>query len=231
LIVTRRPRPLVIGHRGAPVRAPENTIASFQAAVEAGADAVEFDVAESLVIAHSLREHTSEPLVLDDVLEFFRGNDAFLHVDLKRPGIEEGVAAAVARHGLEHRTYVSSTSARALRRLRVLAPGLECVISYPNDRLRVSRFSWPRAVTATAATGARSAMPARVPLLLRASGTAAISLHRSLVSAAVARQAPVLAWTVNTAPEVERLAALGVAGIITDDPEMARKALATLGAP
>jgi glycerophosphoryl diester phosphodiesterase len=36
--------PLIIGHRGASVDAPENTIAAFQAAVAAGADGVELDV-------------------------------------------------------------------------------------------------------------------------------------------------------------------------------------------
>src|SRR5207237_3084949 len=66
-ILSRDGRPLVIGHRGAPVLAPENTLESFEAAVAAGADAVEFDVAENLVIAHSLREQSGEPLVLDDV--------------------------------------------------------------------------------------------------------------------------------------------------------------------
>jgi glycerophosphoryl diester phosphodiesterase len=37
-------RPIVVAHRGAPVAEPENTIPSFEAAVAAGADAVEFDV-------------------------------------------------------------------------------------------------------------------------------------------------------------------------------------------
>ena len=41
----RRPaRPMVVAHRGASVEQPENTIAAFEAAVDAGADAVEFDV-------------------------------------------------------------------------------------------------------------------------------------------------------------------------------------------
>ena len=35
---------LVLGHRGAPREAPENTLASFQAALRAGADGVELDV-------------------------------------------------------------------------------------------------------------------------------------------------------------------------------------------
>jgi glycerophosphoryl diester phosphodiesterase len=38
------PFPLVVAHRGASVEEPENTLVAFEAAVEAGADAVEFDV-------------------------------------------------------------------------------------------------------------------------------------------------------------------------------------------
>ncbi len=36
--------PLVIGHRGASAHAPENTLAAFRLAYEAGADGIEFDV-------------------------------------------------------------------------------------------------------------------------------------------------------------------------------------------
>ncbi len=37
-------RPLIFGHRGTTVRAPENTLAAFDCAAQAGADGVEFDV-------------------------------------------------------------------------------------------------------------------------------------------------------------------------------------------
>jgi glycerophosphoryl diester phosphodiesterase len=40
----RPPKPLVVAHRGASIEQPENTIAAFEAAIDAGADAVEFDV-------------------------------------------------------------------------------------------------------------------------------------------------------------------------------------------
>ena len=50
-------RPLVIGHRGAAALAPANTIASFERALDAGVDAIEFDVGVlddgTLVLAHS----------------------------------------------------------------------------------------------------------------------------------------------------------------------------------
>lgn len=56
--------PLIIGHRGASVHAPENTLAAFLMALDAGADGVEFDVQLSkdgvpVVIHDSTLERTS----------------------------------------------------------------------------------------------------------------------------------------------------------------------------
>lgn len=42
--LSERDEPLVIGHRGAAATHPENTLASFEAAFQAGADAVEADI-------------------------------------------------------------------------------------------------------------------------------------------------------------------------------------------
>ena len=42
--VERPTKPLVVAHRGASIEQPENTIEAFEAALDAGADAVEFDV-------------------------------------------------------------------------------------------------------------------------------------------------------------------------------------------
>src|SRR3954453_19369176 len=45
--VTRLPRPVVIGHRGAPAYRPEHTAASFELAIDLGADLIEPDVVVS----------------------------------------------------------------------------------------------------------------------------------------------------------------------------------------
>jgi glycerophosphoryl diester phosphodiesterase len=43
-LITKRHKPLVVGHRGASAHAPENTLAAFALALADGADGLEFDV-------------------------------------------------------------------------------------------------------------------------------------------------------------------------------------------
>jgi glycerophosphoryl diester phosphodiesterase len=47
LRASAEPHPLVVGHRGDPRQAPENTLESFRGALAAGADIVEFDVRQT----------------------------------------------------------------------------------------------------------------------------------------------------------------------------------------
>jgi len=229
----RGERPLVIGHRGAAAVAPENTIEGLTAAIEAGADAVEFDVGPGLLLGHSLRERPRDPITLDDALAFLAARGVRAHVDLKAIGIEEGVAAAIRRHGLAARALVSTPSPLSLRRLGEAGPELTRAISYPRDRFHVGRIRWPGAVSTGGAAAVRAAMPARVALLLRLARANALSLQYRLVSspavrAAHARGAPVLAWTVNDPAQIERVTAAGVDAIVTDDPRKAFDVLARL---
>lgn len=76
-------RPLVIGHRGAPREAPENTLASFRRAVELGADMLELDVQVSadgaLVVIHDedvSRTTDGKGLIRDLTLEQLENLDA-----------------------------------------------------------------------------------------------------------------------------------------------------------
>lgn len=223
-------RPLVIGHRGAAAVAPENSRESFLAAVAAGVDAVEFDISPGLKIGHSESELPEETMTLDELLEELRPHDVGLHLDVKLPGYETEVVAAVRRHDVTARAYVSTSFALTGRRVAALAPELTVAIGYPRDRLGVGKLGWPASLSRAGAATLRQAMPARIPVLLRWARAGALSLHHTLCSrAAVATAhrlgAPVLAWTANDEIAVRRLTAAGVDGIVTDDPEMA---LATL---
>jgi glycerophosphoryl diester phosphodiesterase len=227
----RGERPLVIGHRGAAAIAPENTRAALQAAVASGADAVEFDISPGLVLGHAPDELPKDSLSLDEAFEELAPHELGLHLDVKLPGYEAEVVAAVRRHGLEARTYFSTAYAQSARRLASLAPGLGVAIGYPRDRYGVSTaIRWPDAAKRAGAAALRQAMPIRVPILLRQARASVLSLHHTLcsraaVNAAHRAGAPVLAWTVNDPAAVRRMRAAGVDGIVSDDPEMA---LATL---
>jgi glycerophosphoryl diester phosphodiesterase len=226
-------RPLVIGHRGAAAVAPENTLASLEAAVTAGADVVEFDIAPGLRLGHSLHELPCEELSLDDALAFLAAHGTGVHLDVKLPGYESDVIDAIRSHGLEDRALASTTFAASSRRLTRLAPGLPVAIGYPRDRYGVSSIQWPEPLTRAGAAALRQAMPLRIPVLLRWTRANALSLHQTLCSrAAVATAhrfgAPVLAWTANDASTVRRLAAAGVDGIVSDDPQMAVATLLAL---
>jgi glycerophosphoryl diester phosphodiesterase len=237
-VIHRHPdgRPLVIGHRGAAALAPENTLAGLEAAITSGADMVEFDVAEGLVVEHPGGVPAGSPPTLDDALALLAAHPIGVQIDLKHDGIEPGVAEAVRRHDLAERVVVSSTSVAALRRLGAADPGLSRAISYPNDRYGAAGLPWPRSVVSSAAACLRPAMRVRLPPLLSAASAQALSVRhelvgRALVRAAHARGGAVIAWTVNDPASAARLARAGVDAIVSDDPGMVLHVLATLKSP
>jgi glycerophosphoryl diester phosphodiesterase len=237
-VISRHPpgRPLVIGHRGAAAVAPENTLAGLEAAIASGADLVEFDVAEGLVLEHPGGISAESPPALDEALALLAAHSIGVHIDLKHDGIEPGVAEAVRRHDLGERVVVSSTSIGALHRLERADPALARAISYPNDRYGAAGLPWPRSVVSSAAACLRPAMRLRLPPLLAAARAQALSVRhelvgRALVEATHARGAVLIAWTVNDSASVGRLAAIGVDAVVSDDPGMVLRVLATLKSP
>lgn len=223
-------RPLVVAHRGASAEAPENSREAFEAAVAAGADLVELDVTQGLVVAHDVGR---QGLHLFEALELLAPHPVGIHVDLKQPGEEAAVLAALDRYGLRDRALLSTAFPRVARALSSLAPGLPRVIGYPRDRIGVARFHWPAAVTGPGAAALRAAMPARIPLLLVRTRATVLALHHTLcssrsIAASHRRDVPVFAWTANDPELILRLASLGVDAIVSDDP---KRALATLSAP
>ncbi len=221
-------RPLLIGHRGAAALAPENTLESLRAAVAVGVDAVEFDVVERpdgrLVLGHSLREGDG-PLLLDDALDWFTAEQAALHVDVKGVGFEGRIVEALERHGLSERAFISTSRPPSVRRFAELAPTLPRAFSYPEDRLGVSSSPLAAPLVAGGIRALRRALPRRIAGLLRRSEATVASLHHALLSRATVHRChslgiPVIAWTVNDPHRLQEVIALGVDGVVSDDPRI-----------
>ncbi len=202
--------PLRIGHRGAAKLAPENTIRSFEAAVAAGVDLVEFDVLDlplgPLVVAHSdrldevshgtakgsvrartldeLREVAPDLPTLDEALAFFHdaAPDVGLHIDLKLDTRLDELASAVCRFGLETRTVVSAFHTRRLHEVARYGPGIRIGFTYPEDRMSISRrpHLWP--LVALGLATLRASVPLRLPRLVRRAGATAVMLQHRLVT-------------------------------------------------
>jgi len=233
--------PLIrIGHRGAAALAPPNTIASIEAALAARMDMVELDVIAlpdgALVLGHSLRELGPGPARLDRALRLIAEHDrTSLLADVKRPGYESELVDALGRHDLIERTLASSAEVSTLQALRRIEPSLTRGRTYPRDRLRLGRRRTLLPVAGPTLAALRSALPLRIGRLLAEAAATVATLQYRIVSRAVverchARGAAVFVWTVNDPALVARLDALGVDGVITDDPRVFAIGGATLQA-
>jgi glycerophosphoryl diester phosphodiesterase len=214
-----------IGHRGAPALAPPNSLAGIEAALAAGLDGVELDVvfAERLVVAHSRQDVHGATPTLDEALAL---PVPLLLLDLKEAGHEAELVAALRRHDAVERTLVCSQLPRVLRAARALDPKLRLSRSYPADRTGAGeRGLIPDPALRAALATFRAVLPFRIEGMLRRAGAEAATLHHGVLSEAVverchAHGAEVFAWTVNDGETLARVEALGVNGVITDDPAL-----------
>lgn len=205
------PRPEIIAHRGASRDCPENTLAAFDRAADLGADGCEFDVhrhRDGELRIHHDPLPAGEPVppgvpTLDEVLALHAARGLVAYAELKGEGSAPGTVSALERFGRP--AAVHSFDHRMVAEARRLAPGIPrgvLEVSYPVDHLH-----------ALQAVGGRD-LWRQWP-----------SVDAELVQAANAAGCRVIAWTVNNPAEMERLAAIGVHGICTDDVALARTVL------
>jgi glycerophosphoryl diester phosphodiesterase len=227
----------LIGHRGGAALGPENTLASIEAGISAGADGVEIDVRltsdGAIVLMHDpdvarttggtgrVGDLSLEALralsvpTLEEALEVVPA-DRLLIVELKGHPWETGYdPAEPAAHAVaamltgvrDRRLVVSSFNPVALHVVREEAPGV------------------PTAVLTTAAFDLASNLAGAIDGGHSECHVPAQILEESFVGDAHAAGRRVVAWTVDDPGRLRTFAEWGIDGVITDDPGAARRAL------
>jgi glycerophosphoryl diester phosphodiesterase len=208
---------LLLGHRGSLRHAPENTLESFEIALEHGCDGFEFDVrltvdgraavfhdpaVAGVIVSDAtfeeLRQAASRNRIhvpsLREVWTKF-AQRCFLNVELKVPGLEERVlalyAAEAPTRGLLVSSFVPEVVESLHRASNQIPLGYIC-----KDPAKLDR--WRELPIETAV------------------------LHFSLISPELvaelrAEKKKIYSWTVNAESEMKRLRDLGIDGIISDD--------------
>jgi glycerophosphoryl diester phosphodiesterase len=229
-------RPRRVGHKGAHHIEPGNTLASFDAALRHDVDMIELDVLSEhpdgsgrLLVAHDYEDmHSRTPLSFEQALVHLSG-EAFagLHfdVDIKLPGYELRVLRSLRDLDLVGRTLVSGMFPSGLAQIRRAEPTLRLGWSVP----RVRRDYTTDMLTAIPAlamlTCYRATLPRRARKALLEGRFDAIMAHWRVVTAALVRAVAegggeLYVWTVDDAPMIAKLSAMGVDGIITNDPRL-----------
>jgi glycerophosphoryl diester phosphodiesterase len=220
---------LLVGHRGhrlqhlgQTTQEAENSLAAFHRAYSAGLGGLELDIRGTLdghlVVHHNarlgrrliaatalqdLRRLQPHLATLPEVLRAY-GPRCWLDLELKAPGSEQLLVQLLRRRPPRRGFVVSSFEPSVLRRLAALEPTLPlCWNLSSRQPLR-----WPRVALACVAAHERR-------------------VTASFLRTCRRRHLPVLAWTVNRPRRMRQLAALGVAGILSDHPALLAATLAS----
>ncbi len=222
-----------IGHKGADSIVTGNTIASFEAAVEAGAEIIEFDVLRTpegrLVIAHDYADAAKRrPLDLHEALRAFNEpplENVEIDCDLKLAGREAELAGAIAGHGLTERAMVSTMEESSIVKLRQHEPELRLGWTFPKTRRDWTKERWAKPVLGAGMAVMRRRLPGLIPEKVDELEIDAVWAYHWLVTAeavaaADSAEVELYAWTVDDPERVDELAAMGVHGIVSNDPRI-----------
>lgn len=226
----------VYAHRGASAEAPENTLAAFRRAVDAGADGIELDVhlasdGVPVVIHDETLERTTDGtgavaaqraarLQTLDAGSWFSPHFAGEPL----PTLEETLRLLAGRLRINLEVKESRSGLAVLDLLRAFPAADVVISSFDHALLTALRRTAPdlplavlleagnwRHALARAATLRACAFHAHVDLV-----------SRPLLAACRRLQLPVFAWTVDDAGQARALARIGVAGLFTNDPARLR---------
>jgi glycerophosphoryl diester phosphodiesterase len=213
---------LLIAHRGASAVAPENTIAAFQAAIDAGADGIEFDVRLARdgvpVVIHDatlsrtagvrgrVADMSADQLNQFDVpsvaqlFDLFKSNELVLYLELKDKQIQlvEECCRLVGHYRLKDRVIFACFEHSVLQTIKKIDPSLKTAALF---------------------------QPPAAFIIKRAQAIAAdgIALHHRLANPRLLEDAnragfKVAVWTVDDPVWVKRGQEMDIHALITNNP-------------
>lgn len=215
-----------IAHRGASAYEPENTLRSFERALELKADMVEFDVRQTLdgclVVMHdSMVDRTTngKGLVghksldelkeldagmgervptLEEALELGVGKTRFV-IEIKENGIEQKVINSIRDFGLIEDVFIVSFKSVRLRVIKELDPDVKTGLIL---------FASPNPVKLAERCGADAVAPFRW------------FITKGLVERAKRSGLRLFTWTVDEPGKCQKLIDMGVSGVVTNKPDL-----------
>jgi glycerophosphoryl diester phosphodiesterase len=226
-----------IGHKGADHIASGNTRASFDAALAHGVDMIEFDVlpenlhdpaGSRLVLSHDYTHDVTRATSFDEGLDHLAGAtfaDIELDVDMKLPGYEHRVLDALRERGLLERALITTMYVESVDRVRQLEPRARVGWSVPKARRDYTESPlWKLPAYGMIQVG-RALLPLRAAAALRAGRCDAFMVYWRLVTprlvdAVHGAGGEVHVWTVDDRALIRRFEAIGVDGVITNDPRL-----------
>jgi Glycerophosphoryl diester phosphodiesterase len=231
----------LVGHKGADLIAPGNTLESFAAAVEAGVDTIELDVLwlpdshlpveerAPLVVAHDWADaERRTPLALTEALDAFLApplDRVEIDLDIKLPGREEEIVAALRERSLIGRAMISTMELHTLGRILRLEPNLRRGWTYPKVTKDWTSKPWAKLPMRAALVAMRQRLPGLAAEKLPKFGVAAMWVYHPLISPRLARicklaEVELIAWTVDDLAKMRKLADAGVGGLCSNDPRL-----------
>lgn len=230
-----------MGHKGADLIAPGNTVESFYAAVEAGVHMIEMDVLwlqdahlpleqrHPLVIAHDWEDaERRTPLKLTEALDAFLEpplDKVEIDLDIKLPGREEELVEALRERDLVGRSMISTMEMHTLKRILELEPELRRGWTYPKVTKDWTSKRWARLPMRAALIGMRIQLPGLAAQKLPQFDVAAMWVYHPLITSRLARicdlaGVELIAWTVDDHVRMRKLVEAGVHGICSNDPRL-----------
>jgi len=229
---------LIIGHKGASLITPENTLKAFQKAIELKADYVEFDIhitkdGEIIIIHDSDTFNATgvKGLIKDMNLDQIKNLDAGegekiptirelisivrkkigLQIEIKSINLLDKLIHILREENLISTSIVSSFILNELLKLKLLEPSVKVGLLLSADLVRPKLIK--RKIEKIAKNNFYSIHP---PFN---------TTDKEIVDFAHNFGLKVIVWTVNDREIMEKLIEIGVDGIITDDISLANEVL------